>query len=137
MSDLFSLAGKTALVTGSSRGLGFAMAAALAQHGATVALNSRSAEGVGEAVGKLKADGLDVIALPFDVSDAQATTAALADLVGARGGLDILINNAGVQHRAPVTECGANILWHQVSPDHYATDAGHVCVQVAAGPDYF
>jgi gluconate 5-dehydrogenase len=104
VSDLFSLAGKTALVTGSSRGLGFAMARALAQHGATVALNSRSADAVGEAVGKLKADGLDVIALPFDVSDAQATTAALAELVGIKGGLDILINNAGVQHRAPITE---------------------------------
>jgi len=104
VSDLFSLAGKTALVTGSSRGLGFAMARALAQHGATVALNSRSADAVGEEVGKLKADGLDVIALPFDVSDAQATTAALAELVGIKGGMDILINNAGVQHRAPITE---------------------------------
>lgn len=104
MSELFSLQGKIALVTGSSRGLGFAMAEALAAHGATVLINSRQAEATEAAAAKLRQAGYDAAALPFDVGDAAAATAAMAELATNHGRLDILVNNAGVQHRHPLLE---------------------------------
>ncbi len=104
MSDLFSLTGKTALVTGSSRGLGYAIAEALACHGATVALNSRKAGDIEQAAERLRSSGFDIRSLPFDVNDADAATAAIGELAAEEGGLDILVNNAGIQHRRPLTE---------------------------------
>ncbi len=104
MSDMFSLAGKTALVTGSSRGLGYAMAEALARQGADVFLNGRHAETVEAAAGKLSEAGLIATALPFDVGDAGATAAAVAGLGERQGRLDILVNNAGIQHRCALSE---------------------------------
>ena len=99
MSDLFRLDGRVALVTGASRGLGFAMAEALATHGAQVIVNARDPAAVAEAAARLGGE-----ALAFDVSDAAATTAAMGEIERRHGRLDILVNNAGVQHRVPVTE---------------------------------
>lgn len=104
MSDLFSLAGKVALVTGASRGLGFAMAEALAQHGATVALNSRNTDDVDAAAKKLTDQGLAAVGLSFDVTDAAACRGAIDGLAETHGRFDILVNNAGIQHRQPLTE---------------------------------
>ncbi|MHA1547667.1 MAG: SDR family oxidoreductase, partial [Alphaproteobacteria bacterium] len=101
---MFALNTKVALVTGSTRGLGLAMARALAQHGAKVAVNSRSAEASERSAEQLRGEGLDAVALPFDVADAAAATAAVARLADEAGSLDILVNNAGVQHRVPLTE---------------------------------
>jgi gluconate 5-dehydrogenase len=103
MTDRFSLAGRVALVTGASRGLGFAMAEALAEHGATAILASRG-DGLDEAAGRLTARGLKAEALAFDVASAEATSQALAAIVARHGKLDILVNNAGVQHRRPLAE---------------------------------
>jgi gluconate 5-dehydrogenase len=99
MSDLFRLDGRVALVTGASRGLGFAMAEALATHGATVLVNARDPAAVAEAAARIGAE-----AMPFDVTDATATLAAMAEIERRHGRLDILVNNAGVQHRVPVTD---------------------------------
>ena len=104
MTRMFSLAGKVALVTGASRGLGLAMAEALADAGATVALNGRSADRLQTAVDRLSQAGHDVHALPFDVADAKAAASAIRSLAINHGRLDILVNNAGIQHRRPVTE---------------------------------
>ena len=104
MSDLFSLDGRVALVTGASRGLGWAMAEALAQHGATVLLNARGAEALAAKAAELTAAGRKAAALPFDVNDPAAVAAAIADIVHRHGRLDILVNNAGIQHRVPLTE---------------------------------
>lgn len=104
MSDLFSLAGKVALVTGASRGLGFAMAEALAREGAHVVLNSRHGDEVAAAAAKLTAKGYEASALAFDVSDAAAIKTAVAGIGQTHGRLDILVNNAGVQHREPLTD---------------------------------
>ena len=104
MSQLFSLDGRVALVTGSSRGLGLSMARALAEHGAQVLINSRNAENVETAVAQLRHDALKAAALPFDLTDSAATSEAVSQIIGEYGRLDIVINNAGVQHRVPLTE---------------------------------
>jgi gluconate 5-dehydrogenase len=104
MSDLFSLDGQVALVTGSSRGLGFAIAEALAAHGATVALNGRDPGSLAARVETLRARGHRAEALPCDVNDGGAATEAVRALAERHGRLDILVNNAGIQHRVPLVE---------------------------------
>ena len=96
---MFSLKGRVALVTGASRGLGFAMAKALAENGATVLVNARNAVELKSAAAKIGAEPL-----AFDVTDAKAARAAMEGIVARHGKLDILVNNAGIQHRRPVTE---------------------------------
>jgi gluconate 5-dehydrogenase len=95
----FSLQGRVALVTGASRGLGFAMAKALADNGATVVVNARNAAELAGAAAKIGGE-----AMAFDVTDAKAARAALEGVVARHGKLDILVNNAGIQHRRPITE---------------------------------
>jgi gluconate 5-dehydrogenase len=104
MSDLFSLTGRVALVTGASRGLGWAMAEAMARHGATVLLNARGHVALEGRAAELHAAGLKAEAAPFDVADPSAVTRAVAGIVARHGRLDILVNNAGIQHRVPLTE---------------------------------
>jgi gluconate 5-dehydrogenase len=99
MSDLFSLKGRVALVTGASRGLGFAMAKALAENGATVIVNARDNAALSGAAKRIGAE-----ALPFDVTDAAISRASLEGIVERHGRLDILVNNAGIQHRRPLIE---------------------------------
>lgn len=99
MSDMFSLKGRVALVTGGSRGLGFAMAQALKDAGAQVIINARDATALKEAAGRI-----GVEAFAFDVTDAKLSREALAEIEGRHGHLDILVNNAGMQHRKPITE---------------------------------
>ncbi|WP_027167854.1 glucose 1-dehydrogenase [Mesorhizobium sp. WSM3224] len=99
MSEMFSLTGRVALVTGASRGLGFAMAKALAENGATVIVNARNIDTLSAAAEKIGAE-----ALPFDVADAATSRAALEGIVERHGRLDILVNNAGIQHRSPLVE---------------------------------
>ena len=104
MSKLFDLSGRVALVTGASRGLGFAMAEGLAEHGATVVLNGRDAASLEERAAALRAQGLSAEAAAFDVSDGAAAAAEVARLTDRHGRLDILVNNAGIQHRRPLVE---------------------------------
>ncbi len=104
MSGLFWLEGRIALVTGASRGLGFAIAEALAAHGAHVILNARNERLLREATGKLGAMGYHTEALPFDVTDAEATVDAVERIREVHGRLDILVNNAGIQLRKPLLE---------------------------------
>jgi NAD(P)-dependent dehydrogenase (short-subunit alcohol dehydrogenase family) len=96
MSDLFSLAGQVALLTGSSRGLGFAMAEALAAHGALVVLNGRDSATLEERVAALRERGQRAEVAAFDVTDSAAAAAALAAIKDRHGRLDILVNNAGI-----------------------------------------
>ncbi len=95
MSDLFSLQGKRALITGSSQGIGFALAKGLQDAGATVVLNGRDAEKLAGAAAELG----DADTLAFDVTDHDAVRAAVDGFEAANGAIDILINNAGMQHR--------------------------------------
>ena len=95
----FSLEGRVALVTGASRGLGFAMAKALADNGAQVIVNARSKDELEVAAARIGGT-----ALAFDVTDAKAARSALEGIVSRHGKLDILVNNAGIQHRRPITD---------------------------------
>lgn len=104
MPDLFSLDGRIALVTGSSRGLGFAMAEALALHGALVILNGRNADALKARVQELTARGLRAESAAFDVTNAEASVRAIAAIAERHGHLDVLVNNAGIQHRLPLTD---------------------------------
>lgn len=104
MSRRFSLDGRVALVTGSSRGLGLAMAKALAEHGARVVINGRDEASLEAAANALRAAGLKASTACFDLADSAATSEAVANVAGEHGRLDIVVNNAGIQHRVPLLE---------------------------------
>lgn len=101
---LFDLSGRTALVTGSSRGIGFALAQGLAEAGATVVVNSRQEGPVHEAVARLNERGLQARGAAFDVADPASVVSAFEAFDAQGVEIDILINNAGIQHRAPMLE---------------------------------
>ncbi len=102
---LFDVAGRIALVTGSSRGIGYALARGLLDAGVTVVLNGRDAAGLEGARERLhRLTGGTVVAEAFDVTDPGAVTAGVARIEEHAGPIDILVNNTGVQHRAPLTE---------------------------------
>ena len=100
--SLFSLNGTVALVTGSSRGLGLVLARGLAQAGARVVINGRDAGTVDAAVASLVADGLEAIPSVFDITDEAAVTDAVQRIEESVGPIDVLVNNAGIQIRAPL-----------------------------------
>lgn len=101
---MFSLTGKVALVTGASRGLGWAMAQSLAAAGAHVMLNARDAAAIERRVGELKAKGGRGEAAAFDVTDHAAAAACIRGALEHHGRFDVLVANAGIQHRKPITE---------------------------------
>ena len=101
---MFRLDGKIALVSGASRGLGLSMASSLAKQGAHVVLNGRDADVLKSRVCTLEAEGLSVSAMPFDVTDSLGVKRASEEIVREHGHLDILIANAGIQHRSPISE---------------------------------
>ncbi len=103
---MFRLDGKIALITGSTRGLGFAMAEALTTQGAHVVINGRSDDAVMGTVAELNLDGRSASGMAFDVADTAARIAAIDTIVDRHGAIDILVNNAGINHRAPVDEFG-------------------------------
>ncbi|WP_421759678.1 glucose 1-dehydrogenase [Devosia sp.] len=100
----FSLAGKRALVTGSSRGIGFGIATALAGAGAEILINGRDQGALGEAAVKLAESGATVKALAFDVTSEESVEDAIAHTENEIGPIDILVNNAGMQHRTPLED---------------------------------
>ena len=104
MADEFSLEGRIALITGASRGLGWAMASAMARAGAHVVLNARGGEAVEARADELRAAGHEATAAPFDVCDFAAAGAAVGSIAERHGRLDVLVSNAGVQYRGPLLD---------------------------------
>jgi gluconate 5-dehydrogenase len=109
----FDLSGRTALVTGSSAGLGAAMARGLAEAGAALVLNGRDEARLGAAAKLLVAAGHTVFTSTFDVADEAAVQAAFARFDRDGLEIDILVNNAGIQFRKPLVEL-ATADWRRV-----------------------
>ena len=97
----FSLAGRTALVTGAGRGLGWEIARAMAQAGAHVLLNGRDLGVLSAKVDLLVSDGLSAAAAQFDVADRDVCDDWI---VACDGAIDILVNNVGMRHRKPIPD---------------------------------
>ena len=106
--SMFSLAGKRALVTGSSRGFGFAIAGALSGAGADVILNARDKVALGTACDRLAQSGARARALAFDVTSADSVAEAIDYAEAEIGPIDILVNNAGMQFRSPLEDFPAD-----------------------------
>lgn len=102
--SLFNLEGRLALITGSSQGIGFALAKGLATYGATVVINGRNEEKLAAAVTELSNEGYKAHASHFDVTDIIAVKAGIDQIEAEIGAIDILINNAGMQFRAPLED---------------------------------
>ena len=104
MKELFGVEGRVILITGASRGIGFAMAEALADYGAHVILNSRDETALREKVRVLTERGLKASYQVFDVTDPEAGKNAIRTIVGEFGSFYGLVNNAGIQFRSPILD---------------------------------
>ena len=101
---LFDLTGKRALVTGSSQGIGLAIAEGFAAAGAEIILNGRDKEKLASAVSALKAKGHKVRGVDFDVTSQESVISGINKIESEIGAIDILVNNAGMQFRTPLED---------------------------------
>jgi len=113
MTNQFSLLGRIALITGSSGGIGFALARGLAQAGAAVVLNARNEHKLSAAADQLRSEGHQVHCRSFDVTQAAAVQIAVHDIEKHIGAIDILVNNAGMTRRAPLDQFPEED-WHAI-----------------------
>ena len=105
---IFDLKGKVALITGSSQGIGFALAEGLAEAGAKIILNGRDEKKLITAKKKMQQKYEDISYLSFDVTDYSSVERKIAQYFDQNSGIDILVNNAGMQHRAPLEDFPAD-----------------------------
>ncbi len=108
-----TLTGTTALVTGASSGIGAATAIALAERGCRVAAIARRADRLDEVVEAIRAAGGAATAIECDVADSDAAANAVATAVDTYGGLDVVVNNAGVMYLGPVRSAPLTE-WHEM-----------------------
>ena len=106
--SLFDLTAKRALITGSSQGIGMALARGMAAAGAEIVMNGRDAAKLTAAANVLRSEGFTIHELVFDVTDHNAVRAAVDGFEAEAGAIDILVNNAGMQHRGPLEEFPAD-----------------------------
>ena len=127
---LFDLHGRTALVTGSSQGIGLALARGLAAAGAAIVLNGRDTAKLATAREVLSGDGRTLKTLAFDATDHDAARAAVDDYEAKEGPIDILVNNAGMQFRAPLEDYPAE-MFGQLLETNIATvfNVGQACAR--------
>lgn len=127
--ELFSLHGRTALVTGGSRGLGLEIAQGLGESGARVAIAARRREWLDDALRSLQSVGIDALAITGDVADPAATGRMVDEITAAFGRIDILVNAAGRTWGAPSVEMPLE-RWHEVME---ANATGTFLMSQAAG----
>lgn len=126
---VFDLSGRTALVTGASRGIGQAIAAALAQAGADVAITARSVDNLGETKTIVEKHGRKCVTLAQDVRDVESCTSVTGRAAEELGGLSILINNAGFENVSPSFDVD-EALWDQIVSTNLK--GAFFCAQAAA-----
>jgi len=112
VNTVLPLAGRVAVVTGASSGLGEAAAELLAARGAKVAVLARRADRLAALTGRIEANGGTALAVPVDVTDAEAVQAAAARIEAEFGTVDLLFNNAGVMLPSKIADVRAD-LWNQ------------------------
>ncbi len=110
---LFDLTSRRALITGSTRGIGLALARGLGAAGAHVILNGRDPERLSAVARNLVAEGLSITTSGFDVTERDAVAAAVDTIEAHDGPIDILVNNAGTQHRTPLEDFPEDA-WHRL-----------------------
>jgi gluconate 5-dehydrogenase len=111
--SLFDLSGRVALVTGSSAGLGQAIARGLAEAGAAVIVNGRDPDRLARVADAFRADGLNAHPYGFDVTSESAVIGAVQRIESEVGPIEILVSNAGIQRRAPLTDVSQEV-WEEV-----------------------
>ena len=109
----FDLTGRTALISGSSGGIGYALARGLADAGARVILNARNVQKLERAAERLRSEGASVFSAAFDVTDGAAVVAGVERIEAEVGPIDILVNNTGMQRRAPLEQF-READWHEL-----------------------
>ena len=109
----FQLNGRRALITGSGKGIGLELARGLGAAGATVVINDRNIEKASQVASQLRDEGISAEFAVFDGTDREQLIAAINTFEAETGAIDILINNAGIQRRAPLEEYDAND-WHDL-----------------------
>ncbi len=125
ISNLFSLEGKVALVTGAAYGIGFAIAEAYAKAGAKIAFNCRSREHMEQALKNYQEKGIEAKGYYCDVTDEKQVTDMVEQISRELGSIDILVNNAGIIKRIPMTEM-------EVSEFHQVVDIDLVAPYIVA-----
>ena len=110
---LFSLHGRRALITGSGRGIGLALARGLAGAGASIVINDRNEQKAADLAADLRGEGFDAGFAVFDVTDREQVVAAIDRVEKDIGAIDILVNNAGIQRRAPLEDFSERD-WHDL-----------------------
>jgi len=113
LKNLFNVEGKTALITGSTGALGYSFARGLASHGANVILNGRNQARLDQRIRELKDDGLKAYGYAFDIANSGDVYQAIENIENEIGPIDILINNAGINVRAPLEEFKDED-WHKI-----------------------
>ncbi len=104
LKELFDLSGRTALVTGGSRGLGIDMAEALGELGARVAIVARKTAELTDAKAELASRGVEVLTVRGDIAETQSSSGIVDTVTGSLGAIDILVNNAGASWGAPAED---------------------------------
>jgi gluconate 5-dehydrogenase len=124
MANLFNVQGKIALVTGSSRGIGFTLSEGLCEHGATVILNGRDEKTLEPSATALRDKGHTVFTSVFDVNDPQLIASEIDRIEDTIGPIGILVNNAGIMIRKPIIDLSLDE-WNRVLSTHLT---GAFCV---------
>lgn len=127
--EAFSLAGKRALVTGASRGIGEALAVGLAAAGADVAVSGRDRARLEPVIARIEAEGRRAVGVVMDVAQAGDCARGVGEAVAALGGLDILVNNAGVEEVRPSIDVDET-LWDKILDTNLK--GAFFCAQAAA-----
>ena len=122
VSNLFSLDGKVALVTGASRGIGRGIAVGLASAGANLALVARSESKLIEAQQEIRSIGAQVEIFPCDLSQTDDIPALVGEVIGAFEQIDILVNNAGTTHRDDAVDFPED-RWDEIKVAEYNEEA--------------